>query len=85
MWRFVDDVPQPKISTKYGLISASYELRTTNHAYHLMTSVDSDGGYLGCIVTEISSDRGNDLHDGKFSYQTWVGILSDIVAYELRT
>ncbi len=46
-------------------------------------------GYLGCMGgsrkprTGEDWSRGNDLADGKFSKETWIEILSDIIGYEL--
>ena len=48
-----------------------------------------DNGYLGCTVQTRKPragedwNRGNDLHDGDYSKETWQEIVSDILAYEL--
>lgn len=59
---------------------------TSRNEYHITAKPHS---YLGatatcrqCRVGE-SWKRGNDLHDGPFCYGTWVGILSDIIGYEM--
>jgi hypothetical protein len=45
--------------------------------------------YLGCIASarkpRAGEDwgRGNDLHDGPLTEETWIGILGDIVSYEM--
>lgn len=49
----------------------------------------ADEGYLGCIVTTRKPragedwNRGNDLPDGKFNYETWTKIKDAIIRYEL--
>ena len=49
----------------------------------------NDKGYLGCVAscrTPRAGEfwtRGNDLPDGKFSFETWIEIVSGIVQYEL--
>lgn len=46
--------------------------------------------YLGCQVETRKPrpgedwNRGNDLADGNFSEETWLSILKDIIAYELK-
>lgn len=58
---------------------------TDNYIYYLTASPT----YLGCTVSARKPrpgedwTRGNDLADGKFCFETWVNILSDIVSYEL--
>lgn len=48
-------------------------------------------GYLGCIASrrksEVGEDwtRGSDLHDGKYSKDTFNGIIEDIVSFELKS
>lgn len=39
--------------------------------------------YLGCIVSERFSIKGNDLADGPLTKGTWFSILEDIVSYEM--
>jgi len=52
-------------------------------------SIVAYANYLGCVFSSrrprAGEDwtRGGDLSDGKFSYETWVKILSDIVGTEL--
>ena len=47
------------------------------------------GGYLGCIATQRKPragedwNRGNDLADGDYCYETWDAIVRDIVKYEI--
>jgi len=51
-----------------------------------MLSVD---GYLGCTVQNRKQvagedwNRGRDLADGKYCYETWQEIKNDIIAFEL--
>lgn len=50
--------------------------------------LDRDG-YLGCVAVSRTPRagedwcRGNDLHDGPFTAETWHRILADIVSYEM--
>ncbi len=70
-----------------------FELYTDEHIYHISASthldVENDKGYLGCTGSTRKPsagetwNRGNDLRDGNFSYKTWIGILADIVGFEL--
>jgi hypothetical protein len=60
-------------------------LCTNTHSYHLSFADD----YLGCTSscrTQRPGEgwtRGSDLHDGKFSRETFDAIIRDIFAYEL--
>ena len=59
---------------------------TSEHIYSISAE---PGKYLGCGASSRKPrpgedwTRGNDLSDGKYSYETWIKILADIVAYEL--
>lgn len=50
---------------------------------------EDDGGYLGCTVLTRKPragedwNRGRDLSDGKYCYETWQEIKNDIITYEL--
>jgi len=63
------------------------KLFTDGHEY----SISATPGYLGCGVSTRKPRpgedwaRGNDLADGEFSEGTWLRILKDIVAYELKS
>ncbi len=64
----------------------SARMFTPTHEYGLSAT----STYLGCVVSERtprpgeSWTRGNDLADGPFGEETWLRILTDIVAYELQ-
>lgn len=64
-------------------------LYTDNFCYSIGASFNSNDGYLGglshCRKKRAGEERirGNDLPDGKFSYNTWRSILSGIVRNEL--
>lgn len=59
---------------------------TTKNNYHLSFADD----YLGLTVSSRVSrpgenwSRGNDLHDGDFSKETFDSVLRDVLSYELR-
>lgn len=60
-------------------------LWTNDHEYHISFS----HRYMGCIAScrkpraGENWTRGNDLHDGDFSKETFDGVMKDIVRYEL--
>jgi hypothetical protein len=63
----------------------------SRHHYHIVAKDENDStGYLGCQVGNDYSwagedhKRGNDLHDGPLSEETWRAIVNDIVRSELR-
>ena len=70
----------------------SIKIATERNTYSISAHKPDDNrrGYLGCIASirkpRFGEDwtRGNDLHDGPYSEETWNGILSDIVSYELK-
>ncbi len=47
-------------------------------------------GYLGCVVSTRKArtgeywNRGNDLADGPYNFDTWTKIMEDIIGYELQ-
>ncbi len=67
------------------------KLFTENNAYSIVARPPKgdDKGYLGCIADSRTPragedwTRGNDLADGKFTEETWIEILYDIIGYEL--
>ena len=75
-WELVDDEPD----------HLRVRIYTVTHRYFISAGPD----YLGCIASTRAPrpgedwTRGNDLADGKFNHETWVSILTDIVAYELQ-
>ena len=79
----------------YGVIEESLDgrlsvlLYTPKHRYSISFHAGGDNGhrsYLGCImINRDGGGEGRDLADGPFSYETWVAILSDIVAMEMTT
>lgn len=66
-------------------VGGRFLLYTEAHVYSVVVT----DTYLGCTATNrkplIEEDwtRGNDLADGKFSHETFVKVLLDIVGYEL--
>lgn len=70
------------------------EIATSDYIYSISARLpeekDSDRGYLGCTCNARKSrfgetwTRGNDLHDGIYSKDTWHQILGDIVSMELE-
>jgi hypothetical protein len=65
---------------------------TEVHRFAISAGPSSSGrrsGYLGCTAQarkpRAGEDwaRGNDLHDGPCEEATWVGILGDIISYEM--
>lgn len=70
----------------FSLYTAINEYRIS---YRLPREGDGAGGYLGCVAVSRTPRagedwfRGNDLHDGEFSAETWQGILADVVSYEM--
>lgn len=70
--------------------SLHFYLYTNENRYSISASIYEDGhNYLGCTVSSRKPragedwTRGNDLADGGLTSNTWISILSDIVAYEL--
>ena len=69
------------------------KLYTDNNSYTISAKSGFQGknnlDYLGCTVSSRKSrtgedwNRGSDLADGSFCYETWINIISDIVRYEL--
>ena len=66
---------------------------TDRHEYIIKAvppQVGDENGYLGGNVLNRKSHagedwiRGNDLFDGDYNYETWLGIMGDIVTYELE-
>lgn len=64
---------------------------TQDHKYNIAFGLGHTGKtYLGCTVNARKAlpgedwTRGNDLHDGNFSFETWVKIMQDIISYELQ-
>lgn len=67
----------------------------TNEYVYSITGYQADEmnskGYLGCIAStrkpRVGEDwnRGSDLHDGKYSEETFIKIMKDIVAHELKS
>jgi len=72
---------------EYDEDSVRVRLFTDGHEYFIRASAD----YLGCGANTRKPrpgedwNRGNDLHDGKFNEESWIGILKDIVANELMS
>lgn len=68
------------------------KLYTSNHEYTLSFSLpkNNNKGYLGCILNCRKSEcgetvtRGSDLHDGKYSKDTFLGIMFDIIKHEME-
>ena len=66
-------------------------LYTDYNKYNITARIPfgKDTGYLGCTCSNrrerFNEDwvRGNDLHDGRYNIETWIGILGDIVSTEL--
>jgi len=65
-------------------------LYTKDNIYSIVVRLPkNDDGYLGCMVSTRKPragedwNRGRDLPDGKYCYETWQKIKDDIVAYEL--
>lgn len=64
---------------------------TETNRYHISAGPSGGryGGYLGCTAQSrkprAGEDwcRGNDLHDGPCEEATWIGILGDILSYEM--
>lgn len=63
---------------------------TNDHRYHVSLSVKDNGRtYMGCIAQTRKPragenwERGNDLHDGPFTWDDFVAIMLDIAAYEM--
>lgn len=64
---------------------------TKEHRYSVSVKPKKEkgDGYLGCMVTTRKPragedwNRGNDLPDGKYCYETWQKIKNAIIAYEL--
>jgi hypothetical protein len=71
--------------------SGRYRFYTANHRYSITAKAEcvDHPGYLGCQVSTRKPrageehTRGNDLRDGRFTDETWHGILCDIIAFEL--
>ncbi len=81
-WRFEDLHPEADMETGRLIFC------TAAHQYTVRFR-SLERTYLGCGVTSRTTrpgetwTRGNDLHDGKFSRETWDGILRGVLAYEL--
>ena len=67
-----------------------WRIYTNTKSYSLSVREPYAGSsYLGCIADARTPragetwTRGNDLHDGPLSPETWHRILADIVAYEM--
>ena len=84
--------PQMKIIKTEEEHRFCFKLYSSTHSFTISAyGPETKGdGYLGCIAwtrkNRAGEDhgRGNDLHDGKFSLETWNKILSDIVTYEIE-
>lgn len=67
--------------------SGSHLLKLKHNHYFISTG-NGDSDYIGCIAEAneslLGEDwlRGNDLHDGEFSYENWLKIVEDINEYE---
>jgi hypothetical protein len=59
---------------------------TDNYTYHIdaIPPWTNKKGYLGCVMTNPATGRGNDLADGPYDFQTFVQIMMDIVSCEMR-
>lgn len=70
-----------------------YKIYTRDNRYSIIAVVDKDEpnskGYLGCTVTTRKPrpgeehNRGRDLPDGKFVYDTWSKIVKSILRHEI--
>lgn len=68
------------------------KLYTTNFEYTISFTLpkDNNGGYLGCILSCRKHEcgetvtRGCDLHDGKYTKDTFLGIMYDIIKHEME-
>lgn len=83
-WHPTDSLTNgPEIYEEDG--QAEIKLHTKRYEYGITIAED----YLGCIATcrcwepGEQHHRGNDLHDGDFSRETWRRIMRDILAHEL--
>ncbi len=69
--------------------TVTIRLHTDNNTYQIHAVEKQGGGYLGCGATSRKARagedwlRGNDRHDGPLTRETWIGILTSIVSYEL--
>ena len=89
--RYLDPIVNRYGKRKYLWIDEDDEvhvyLYTDGHRY----SIKAKKTYLGCIASSRKMRpgedwvRGNDLADGEFCRETWIRILEDIVAYELKS
>ncbi len=67
-----------------------FYLFTNNYKYSIDVKEDSNGGYLGCVMSKRKSRagedwiRGRDLPDGKLNVNTWTRILYGIIGNELE-
>lgn len=64
---------------------------TNDHSYSISIYLpEGNNSYMGCIAScrkpkpGETWTRGSDLADGKYSDETWLSILNDIVSYEMK-
>lgn len=63
-----------------------FYLYTSEYRFSISAIEKDEGGYLGCTMSNRKPrageehTRGNDLHDGKLTRETWEGIKNDIIS-----
>ncbi len=66
-----------------------FKIYTDKNSYQIVAHERDKNSYLGCQGSSRKPragedwTRGNDLHDGDFSEETWHRILGDILSYEM--
>ena len=74
-----------EIGTEEGPDGATWAtIHLPGASYHITAKwpeTDGGRGYLGAIA-DCPNGKGNDLHDGPLTTETWTQILTEIVAYE---
>ena len=77
------------ISTLSGTKTFRFNLYTEEYRFRISANEGDDSTYLGCTVSTRkprageAHTRGNDLHDGKLTRETWRKIKNDIISYSL--
>lgn len=78
-----------KIEEEKNIVTCRIYTNTNRYTITALIDFDDNRSYLGCTATGRKPragedwNRGNDLHDGSFSKDTFDQIIYDILSYEL--
>ena len=83
--RFGGRVTEEELGYHDGTEGARFRFRTVENEYSIIAIPPQGGrqrGYMGGVAGVIGGG-GRDLFDGPFTLGTWLGIMEDVVAFEL--